>query len=436
MTIRSYRWSTTTETDRRRLLARAQLDIGQLLPAVDEIVQAVQRDGDRALRRLTEKFDGADLSERPLAVTEKEFRDARTALPEALRSSLDYAIENVRTFHATQIEAESESVEVRPGILVTERATPIERVGLYVPSGRGSFPSMMYMLAIPAVLAGVPHLAVCTPPRPDGTVDPAVLYAAERCGVRRVYRIGGAQAIAAMAHGTESVDSVFKIVGPGSAYVAAAKRIVADVVDTGLPAGPSESIVLADETADPHRVTLDLMIEAEHGSDSAALCVTESPHLGDALLRLLPRYIEEVPEPRKQFLVDVFSGYGGIIITDTAEEANQVVNQFAPEHLLIHGSDPRARSRSIVNAGEILLGPHTAFSLANYAAGANAVLPTGGWARSWSPVSVRDFQKRAAIVEITEEGYPEIRDHVIRLADYEGFYTHAAALRERDHHQG
>lgn len=432
MTVRSYRWNTIPEDERRRLLARSQQDIGRLLPAVETIVSAVRTEGDRALRRYTAEFDAVDISDVPIAVTENEFDDARQSLSKDLRSSLDYAIENVRTFHTTQIERENPSIELRPGILVTERATPIDRVGLYVPSGRGSFPSMMYMLAVPAVLAGVPRLAACTPPRSDGTVDPAVLYAAERCGVHRVYRIGGAQAIAAMAHGTESVESVFKIVGPGSAYVAAAKRVVSDLVDTGLPAGPSESIVLADATADPHRVTLDLMIEAEHGSDSAALCVTESQELAESVRKLLPRYIETVPEPRRQFLVDVFSGYGGVVLTDSAEEADAVVNHFAPEHLLIHGSDPRGRSRSIVNAGEILLGPHTAFSLANYATGPNAVLPTGGWARSWSPVSVRDFQKRAAIVEVTEAGYPEIRDHVIRLADYEGFYTHAAALRERE----
>lgn len=432
MIIRSYRWNRTSDEERRRLLARAQLDIGTLLPAVRRIIEAVQTEGDRALRRFTAEFDTVDLGNRPIAVPDSEFDDAEASLSAEIKASLDYAIDNVGRFHETQIEGEAEPVEIRPGILVTERATPIDRVGLYVPSGRGSFPSMMYMLAVPAVLAGVPHLAVCTPPRPDGTVDPAVLYAARRCGVGRVYRVGGAQAIAALAYGTESVEPVHKVVGPGSAYVAAAKRVVAEIVDTGLPAGPSESIVLADATADPHRVTLDLMIEAEHGSDSSALCVTESPDLADTVTKLLQRYIESVPEPRRQFLIDVFSGYGGIIVTDSAEEANEVVNRFAPEHLLIHGSDPRTRAQSIVNAGEILLGPHTAFSLANYAAGANAVLPTGGWARSWNPVSVRDFVKRAAIVEITEAGLPEIRDHVIRLADYEGFYTHAAALRERD----
>lgn len=432
MTIRTYEWTSMSDAERRRLMARAQIDIQQLIPAVKAIISAVREEGDAALRRFTTEFDRVDISDRPIAVTEREFEEANRSLSTEVREALDYAITNVRTFHATQVERESPTVEVRPGVLATERTTPIERVGLYVPSGRGNFPSMMYMVAVPAVLAGVPQLAVATPPRSDGTVDPAVLYAAERCGVRTVYRIGGAQAVGALAYGTESVHSVFKIVGPGSAYVAAAKRIVADFVDVGLPAGPSESIVLADRNADPHLVALDLMIEAEHGSDSAALLVTDSASLADEVRQRVEVLIDGVPEPRKTFLTDVFSGYGGLVVTDSLEQGINVVNEFAPEHLLIHGKNPSEIARSITNAGEILIGPHTAFSLANYAAGANAVLPTGGWARSWSPVGVRDFQKRTSIVEITETGYDDIRDHVIALADYEGFYTHAAALRERD----
>lgn len=412
-------------------MARAQIDIGQLLPAVETILNAVRQDGDKALRRFTTKFDGVNIDDRPIAVTESELEQARQTLSAEVRASLDYAIDNVKTFHKTQVTGKQPTVEVRPGVLVTERSTPIDRVGLYVPSGRGSFPSMMYMLAVPAVLAGVPHLAVATPPREDGTVDPAVLYAAQQCGVQTVYRIGGAQAIGAFAFGTESVERVFKLVGPGSAYVAAAKRIVADIVDVGLPAGPSESIVLADQNADPWLVALDLMIEAEHGSDSAALLVTQSADLAANVGEIITDFVTRVPEPRRQFLTDVFSGYGGIVITDSIEQAIDVVNEFAPEHLLIHTVDPRASAERIVNAGEILLGPNTAFSLTNYATGPNAVLPTGGWARSWSPVSVYDFEKRAAIVEVRDHGYQEIRDHVITLADYEGFYTHAAALRER-----
>jgi histidinol dehydrogenase len=394
-------------------------------------VERVRAEGDTALVALTEQFDGARIDELGVAVTPDEIAHAQRSLDESLREALDYAIENVRTFHRSQVHQADHTVQVRPGIIATERVTPIDSAGLYVPSGRGSFPSMMYMLGVPAVLAGVETIAVTTPPRPDGTVDPAVLYAAAACGIDTVYRVGGAQAIAALAWGTETVPAVRKVVGPGSAYVAAAKRLVADHIDVGLPAGPSESIIVADEDADSWVVALDLMIEAEHGSDSAALLVTSSDRLAEEVQNHMRALLRDVPEPRRTFLTDVFASYGGIILTEGEQESADVVNEFAPEHLLLHTRDPHATAAAIRNASEILLGPHTAFSLANYATGPNAVLPTGGWAKTFGPVSVRDFQKSSTVVEVTETGYREMRDHVIRLADHEGFYTHAAALRER-----
>ncbi|MEX2442313.1 MAG: histidinol dehydrogenase [Alkalispirochaeta sp.] len=432
MTVHVYRWSEAKPEVRRRLLRRSQTDINDLLDTVQPIVERVRSEGDAALLELTAQFDHARIGELGIAVTPEEFSHAERSLDDPLRRALDYAIENVRTFHRSQVHLADHTVHVRPGIIATERVTPIDSVGLYVPSGRGSFPSMMYMLGVPAVLAGVQTIAVATPPRPDGTVDPAVLYAAAACGIDTVYRIGGAQAIGALAWGTETVPAVRKVVGPGSAYVAAAKRLVADVIDVGLPAGPSESIVVADEGADPWVVALDLMIEAEHGSDSAALLVTSSEKVAGAVRHHITALMEEVPEPRKTFLAEVFAAYGGIILTTDEHESIAFVNEFAPEHLLLHTRDPHATAAEIHNASEVLLGPHTAFSLANYATGPNAVLPTGGWAKTFSPVSVRDFQKASTVVEVTETGYAEMRDHVIRLADHEGFYTHAAALRERN----
>ncbi len=431
MTVQVHRWSEASPDVKRRLLRRSQTNISDLLTTVQPIVDRVRDEGDAALVHLTEQFDGARIGELGIAVRPEEFAEAERSLDEPLRRALDYAIENVRTFHQSQVHRADQSVQVRPGIIATERVTPIDSVGLYVPSGRGSFPSMMYMLGVPAVLAGVETIAVTTPPRADGTVDPAVLYAAASCGIRTVYRIGGAQAIAALAWGTETVPAVRKVVGPGSAYVAAAKRLVADRIDVGLPAGPSESIVVADADADPWIVALDLMIEAEHGSDSAALLVTSSTEVADRVQHHMTHLLHDVPEPRKTFLTDVFSSYGGIILTADERESTAVVNEFAPEHLLLHTRDPHATAAEIKNASEILLGPHTAFSLANYATGPNAVLPTGGWAQTFGPVSVGNFQKSATVVEVTETGYAEMRDHVIRLADHEGFYTHAAALRER-----
>lgn len=417
-------------------MARSRIDIDAIVRKAKPLVEAVRREGDSALLRLTLELDGIDIAHRGIAVQPEEFEVASRTLDEPVRDALDFAIENVSRFHRAQAEESMKSVEVRPGVIASERFTPIEKVGLYVPSGRGSFPSMLYMLAVPASLARVPLIAVTTPPGPDGAVDPAVLYAARRCGVEHVYRVGGAQAVAALAYGTASVPAVHKIVGPGSAWVAAAKRIVGDIVDTGVPAGPSEAIILADGSADPWRVALDLMIEAEHGSDSAALLVTDSEELAHATAVHVERLLADVPEPRRTFLREVFSGYGGIILTSGEAESLEIVNEYGPEHLMINCADSRAVAAGITNAAEILIGPHSAFSLANYAAGPNAVLPTGGWSRTYGPVSVRDFMRASSIVEITPRGYELMRDHVIALADYEGFYTHAAALRRRDERTG
>ncbi|SIP89798.1 histidinol dehydrogenase [Alkalispirochaeta americana] len=430
--IEPKRWDALSDPERARIMARSQIDIESLVAQARPIVQAVEQEGDAALIRYARELDQADISSRGIAVSPAEFDQAEADLPRTLREAIDFSIENIRRFHQAQVERAMITVEVRPGIIASERSTPIEKVGLYVPSGRGSFPSMLYMLAVPAVLAEVPLLAVTTPPRPDGSVDPAVLYAARRCGLERVYRAGGAQAVAALAYGTETVPAVHKIVGPGSAWVAAAKRIVADRVDVGVPAGPSESIVLADESARAWKVSLDLMIEAEHGSDSSALLVTPSERLAREVADQVSSLIDQVPEPRKTFLRDVFTGYGGIIVAADEDQAVEIVNDFAPEHLLITCEDSRALASRITNASEILIGEHSAFSLANYAAGPNAVLPTGGWARTFGPVSVRDFRKSSSLIEITPRGYQTMKDHVITLADSEGFYTHAMALRRRD----
>lgn len=431
MKVSIRRWAALDDEGRRKILSRSQTDIEKQHVAAAEICNAVHTEGDAALRRFSVAFDGVDLESRPLEVSEAEMDTAVSSLKDTVREALDYAIENVRRFHEVQTKRGNETIEVRPGLWASERTTPIDRVGLYVPKGRGSFPSMLYMLAVPASLAGVGSISVFTPPNSDGSVDGAVLYAARKCGVNHVFRVGGAQAVAAAAYGTESVPAVEKIIGPGSAYVAAAKRIVSSVVDVGLPAGPSESIVLADTGADPRTVALDLMIEAEHGSDSSALLVTNDTELAESTAGEIESLVEEVPEPRRTFLTDVFTGYGGILITENREAAVDFVNRFAPEHLMLHTRDPYATLSEIRHAGEILIGPHSTFSLANYAAGANAVLPTGGWAHTSSPVSVRDFQKTSSVVHITKRAYHEMKRHVITLADYEGFYTHATALRKR-----
>lgn len=417
--------------ERERILRRSRSDIDSLLEQVRPIVKEVRNRGDEALRRYTLQFDKADLRDLPIQVSDEEIAAAPKQLSPALKGALDYAVENVRRFHESQRPGESAMSTVRPGIIAGERTSPISSAGLYVPRGRGTFPSMLYMLAVPASIAGVEQIAVTTPPGPDGTVDPACLYAASLCGVHQVYRVGGAQAIAALGYGTESVLQVRKIVGPGSAYVAAAKQLLTERADTGLPAGPTESMVLADAQADADIVALDLAIEAEHGLDSAALLVTDDEPLAKRVAERLPSIIESAPEPRRGFLRQVFSNYGGILVADTMADAIAFVNEYAPEHIKVDTEDPWDTLDAIRNAGEILLGRHAAFSLANYAVGANAVLPTGGHAHTWSPVSVQDFVKRSSVVYVSKQGYHSLRDHVVTLADHEGFYMHAQALRDR-----
>ena len=425
-------WKNLTREQKEKLISRSDTDIKEVMQAVVPIIETVKRSKDRALIEFTKKFDKTDISKKPIKVTEQEYIKAEEILDDDVKKAIKFSIENVTKFHKRQLPLNLNNFKIIPGITAGERFLPIDSVGLYVPQGRGSFPSMLYMLAVPAIVAGVKRICIVTPPNSDGTVDPACLYAAKICGINEVYRVGGAQAIAALTFGTESIKPVVKIIGPGSVYVTAAKRVLYGKIDVGLPAGPSESIVLADEKADPYRAALDLLIEAEHGSDSAALLITDSNMLAENVKKHINAIIDTIPEPRKKFLADVFSGYGGIILAKDMNEATDIVNQYAPEHLQIATKDPVRILNLIRNAGEILLGQETPFSIANYTTGPNAVLPTGGMAKTYSPVSVRDFMKSSSVIYADRKGLKSVMNHVIALADYEGFSAHSGALKMRN----
>jgi histidinol dehydrogenase len=424
-------WRELSADDKNKIFRRSEEDISSVLPQVQQIVDDVRARGDEAVVHYTNKFDGAHLAADGLRVTEAEFAAAEAGLGAEVKAALEFSIENVEKVHRAQKPEGMTWVEVRPGLLAGERPLPIDSVGLYVPRGRGSFPSMVYMQAVPARIAGVKRIVMVTPPLPDGTVDPACLYAARRCGVHEVYKTGGPQAIAALTFGTASMAPVVKINGPGSMYVTAAKRLLSGRVDVGLPAGPSESAVLADATAKPWKVALDLMVEAEHGSDSCALLVTTSENLAKQTAQYIGALAERLPEPRKTFVKDVFTGYGAIVVCDTLVEGAAIINDFAPEHLSIQTEEPFATLSLITNASEILLGDNLPFSGANYACGPNAILPTGGKAKTWGPTSVRDFMKYNSVVFATGEGYDALKGPVTTLADYEGFPSHADAFRKR-----
>ena len=432
--IHFYELSTMDASQGLRLLRRAELQIDELIERVRPIIQAVRERGDEALVEFTARFDRVQLSPDRMRIGPDEFEQAHRVLDPKVRAAIEHAIHNVRAFHEKQMPHELWFTEVEPGVMAGEKVTPISSVGLYVPRGKGAFPSVMYMLATPASIAGVPRIVVCTPPGPDGTVDPASLVAADLCGVHEIYRIGGAQAIAALAYGTQTIERVRKITGPGSGYIAAAKRVLYGTVDVGLPAGPSESITLADASADPELVARDLLIEAEHGPDSSSLLVTDSRPLAEAVMSLLPEKIAALPEWRQAFVRTVLEapeGTGGVVLATNMDEAIEFINEYAPEHLEVQVREPFAILPRLKNAGEILLGHYTPFCTGNYCVGTNAALPTGGFAHTFSCTSVYDFLKRTGIAYLTREGYRSLSETTRRLAEFEGFPAHANAVTNR-----
>ncbi|MBB6478606.1 histidinol dehydrogenase [Spirochaeta isovalerica] len=432
MTINYNKWSAMPEQERMNIFNRSELVISDVMDTVSQIIDNVKSNGDKALYEYNRDFDGVKPEKYNLRVSAEEFEEAESSLSADVKEAIDFSIANVLKFHKSQIPEGMNMIEIRKGVFAGEKAIAIESAGLYVPRGRGSFPSMLYMQAIPAIAAGVRRICIVTPPDEMGKVDPGCLYAARKCGVSEVYKTGGAQAIAALAYGTESIKPVVKITGPGSKYVSAAKRLLSGIVDPGLPAGPSDSAVLADASADPYKAALDLMTEAEHGSDSSAILVTDSESLARKCMAYLDTLAAKLPPQRKKFVEDVFAGFGGIILVDSIEEGARVVNIYAPEHLQIVTEDPWDTVQLIENAGEILLGDNTPFSNANYSIGANAVLPTGGKAKTWSALSARDFIKYSSIVYSTAKGYRDLEKHVKVLADYEGFAAHGNALKLRN----
>lgn len=415
-----------------RLLRRAEQDISDLFPLAQEVINRVRTDGDAAVVEYARKFDAKGFEASMLRATPQDFADARKALSKEVIAAIEAAHENILKFHSEQMPEPMWFTEVQPGIMAGEKVTPVASAGLYVPRGKGAFPSVMLMLATPAKVAGVPRLIVVTPPTPDGKADAGSLVAAEVCGVDEVYVVGGMQSIAALAYGTETIPKVAKIVGPGSSYVSAAKRLLYGTVDVGLPAGPSESIILCDENADGRLAALDLLVEAEHGPESAALLVTHSEKVAQEALDALPGYIAELPEWRRAFVNNVLTNYGGVLLTSSLEESIQFVNDYAPEHLEVLTADPFVTLQKLKNAGEILLGHYSPIPTANYCLGLNAILPTGGFARSFSSVSVWDFLKRSGVGYLSREGYDRLRGITATLADYEDFPAHAMAIRKRD----
>jgi histidinol dehydrogenase len=430
--IQFMHWGALSAPEKQRLLKRAETDISNLFPLAQEVINAVRSEGDKAVIRYARKFDAPAFSRNMLRAKVSDFKAARKAVSKEVIEAIETAAANIRLFHEEQMPEPMWFTEVGEGAMAGEKITPVSSAALYVPRGKGAFPSVMMMLATPAKVAKVPRIVVVTPPTPEGKADAASLVAAEVCGIEELYVVGGMQAIAALAFGTQTIPKVAKIVGPGSSYVSAAKRLLYGTVDVGLPAGPSEAIILADEHADARLCALDLLIEAEHGRESAAILVTHHEPLAREVLRLLPGLIAELPEWRRSFIGNVLSNYGGILLTSSIDESIAFINEYAPEHLEVLTSDPFVTLQKLNNAGEILLGHYTPIATANYALGLNAILPTGGFARSFSSVSVWDFLKRTGVGYLSREGYTRLQQTVATLADYEDFPAHAMSIRKRN----
>ena len=422
--------SKLTAADYKALLKRSEADLSSFMEKVKPIIEAVRLEGDEALVRFGQQLDGsALLSKEALKVSEAEFAAAFEEVEEVVIEAIRYGITNIRTFHEEQKPETMWMKEIRPGAYAGDRLTPIRSVAIYVPRGKGAFPSVTMMTTVPGVVAEVPKLAIFTPPLPNGSVDAATLVAASIAGVDTVYKCGGAQAVAAAAFGTETVERALKIVGPGSPWVVAAKRSLSDIIDPGLPAGPSEAIIFADDSVCGGLAALDLLIEAEHGPDSSAYLVTHSRRVAEEAMATLPDHWARMTAQRVEFSKTVLTGdYGGILLTSSVEESYQFINDYAPEHLELLSTEPFTHLGHITEAAEILMGPHTPVCIGNFSLGPNAVLPTSQGAKTYGPLSVHDFMKRSSIGYVTPPAYPELAKRAKVLARYEGFSSHENAV--------
>lgn len=410
----------------RPILNRSASFSDEVDASVRDILSAVKDRGDAAVLDFSERFD--DVRPDPLKVPESALREASDAMEADLRAAIADAAENIRRFHEKQVR-QSWFTDDGDGVLLGQRVLPVERVGLYVPGGTAFYPSSLLMNAIPAQVAGVEEIHLVSPPQADGRPHPLVLATAEFLGLEHVYSVGGAQAVGALAFGTDSVPKVDTIVGPGNAYVAAAKKQVFGPVDIDSVAGPSEIVVLADATADAEFVAADLLSQAEHDVRASAVLVT--PHR--ALAEDVQSHIEQrVPElPRRDVLEQSLSDYGAAVVTETLDQATDMVNELAPEHLEIITDDPWATMTHIRHAGAIFLGPYSSEPVGDYFAGPNHVLPTGGTARYASALSVDDFVRSQSIISYTEDRLQETGDRIATLAEAEELKAHAEAIRAR-----
>lgn len=410
----------------KQLLRRPYVDNRAVLESVQTILNAVREHRDEALRSFTRKFDGVDITN--FEISPEEWERGAASVEPLLKEAIIRAAQNIEAFHKGQLAA-PEVVETMKGVQCWRRSVGIEKVGLYIPGGTAPLFSTVLMLGIPARIAGCREVVLCTPAGKDGQVHPALLFAARLVGITRLFRIGGAQAIAALAYGADSVPAVYKIFGPGNQYVTAAKQLVQmQGLAIDMPAGPSEVCILADETADASFVAADLLSQAEHGSDSQVLLVTTRSEVADAVGRALEAQLQKLP--RREIAEKALRNSRAFVMRDE-EEALDLVNEYAAEHLILSCRDAEALSERVLNAGSVFIGNYSPESVGDYASGTNHTLPTNGFARAYSGVSVDSFVRKITYQKLSREGLEGIAPAVIAMAEAEGLQAHAEAVRIR-----
>lgn len=408
------------------ILKRPVFDVSDLFGKVQPVLNEIRQTGDVALQKYTLQFDGVDLQS--FRVSENEITEAEKLVDDELKNAIALAAENILKFHSSQLST-LKKVETMPGVTCWQKTVPIEKVGLYIPGGTAPLFSTVLMLAIPAQIAGCSEIVLCSPPDKQGKINPAILYAAKISGVSQIYKLGGVQAIGAMAYGTQTVPKTWKIFGPGNQYVVAAKQLVsiADVT-IDMPAGPSEVLVVADDTSNPAFVASDLLSQAEHGVDSQVVLVTGSAETSRKVLEEIKIQLEKLP--RKQTAAKALENSVSIVLEKTGDQID-LINEYAPEHLIINTANFEAVAEKIVNAGSVFLGAYTPESAGDYASGTNHTLPTNGWARSFSGVNLDSFMKKITFQQISAEGLKNIGPAIEKMAAAELLDAHKNAVSIR-----
>ena len=414
------------DIDVEEVIKRSEQDVNDIIPIVDGIINTVREKNDDALRDYTKQFDGVKIDD--LKVSESEIKEAYNNIDSDLIESLKLALKNIEKFHEKEIPEEWE-MEITDGVKAGQIVRPINSVGCYIPGGRAAYPSTILMTVVPAKIAGVEKIICCSPPQKDGKIGDAILVAADLAGADEIYKVGGAQAIAAMAYGTETIPNVEKIVGPGNIFVTAAKKLVFGDVDIEFPAGPSEVLILADESANTEFITCEVLAQAEHDPNASCFVVTDNKEIA---YNTLEKVNKKAPNAKRNDIIEEsLEKNGFIILTNNFDEAIELTNKYAPEHLVIMTDDDEKTLNEIKNAGSIFLGQYSPVACGDYGSGTNHVLPTGGGAKMYSGLSTESFIKKPTVQTITREGLEKLYSTCVPIAEYEGFYAHADSIKKR-----